>query len=123
MTEKLVRAYRGAITVDRDEETLVVEATQALLTEMLSRNTFDLDDVISVFFTTTPDVTSAFPALATRGIGFADIPLMCASEIAVPHALPRTIRVLLHAYSSQSRHDVNHVYLREATVLRGDLHD
>jgi len=49
MTEKLVRAYRGAITVDRDEETLVVEATQALLTEMLSRNTFDLDDVISVF--------------------------------------------------------------------------
>ena len=72
-------------------------------------------------FTTTVDLTSAFPAAGARGIGFGDVPLLCASEINVPGAKPRCVRILLHAYSPRPRSELRHVYLRDAQSLRDDL--
>ncbi|MGH8987671.1 MAG: chorismate mutase, partial [Acidimicrobiales bacterium] len=90
-------------------------------TEMLARNGLALDDVISVIFTSTPDLVSMFPAAAARGIGFGAVPLLCASEIPVPGAMARVIRVLLHATTERSSSDLRHVYLHGAQVLRDDL--
>jgi chorismate mutase len=97
------------------------EAVVELVTHMLQRNDCAVDDVISVIFTATPDLTSAFPAAAARDLGFAEVPLLCASEIDVSGALQRVVRVLMHADLDRPRGDVQHVYLRGAEVLRQDL--
>jgi chorismate mutase len=121
MTNLLVRALRGATTVSNDDAEEIAVATRELLVAMLEGNDIDHEDIISVFFTTSPDLTAAFPAAAARGIGFQTVPLICASEIAVPGAKPLCIRVMMHAYSSRSRADIRHVYLRDAQSLRDDL--
>lgn len=116
-----VRAIRGATQVEADDRDQILEATTELVTEVMSRNELTTDDVISVLFTATPDLTSEFPALAARKLGFHEVPLLCASEIAVPHALPRVIRLMAHVEVDRPRADVQHVYLRGATALRLDI--
>lgn len=121
MTSALIRGLRGATTCAADTPELIAEATQELLRAMMARNGLDHDDVVSVLFTTSPDLTSAFPATGARGVGFGDVPLLCASEINVPGAMPRCVRVLMHVYTSRAREDLRHVYLRGAQTLRDDL--
>jgi chorismate mutase len=96
-------------------------AVVELLLAMLERNALTEADLISVLFTATPDLTCMFPAAAAREAGLADVPLICATEIDVDGALPRTVRILMHVETSQARADVTHVYLRGAEVLRQDL--
>ncbi len=116
-----VRAIRGAVQVDADERDQVLEATAELVSEVMRRNALETDDVISVLFTATPDLKSEFPALAARKLGFTDVPLMCATEIAVPRALPRVVRLMAHVETDRPRSDLQHVYLRGAQALRLDI--
>jgi chorismate mutase len=116
-----VLAVRGAIQVDADDRDQILEATAELVTEVMTRNAITTDDVISVIFTATPDLTAEFPALAARKLGFHEVPLLCASEIDVPRALPRVIRLMAHIATDRPRSDVQHVYLRGATALRIDI--
>lgn len=116
-----VLAVRGAIQLGRDDPAEVATGTRELLTEVLRRNGFDADDLISIVFTVTPDLTSCFPAGAARDLGLTDVPLLCATEIAVPGALPRVVRLLAHVESDHPRAAVRHVYLRGAAQLRPDL--
>jgi len=88
---------------------------------MLQGNGLTSDDVISVFFTCTPDIVSDFPAAAARQLGFGSVPLMCAQEMAVPGALSMVVRVMMHTEMDCPRDTVAHVYLHEAVSLRRDL--
>lgn len=116
-----VRAIRGAVQVDGNERAAILDGTTDLVTEVMTRNGLVPDDVISVVFTTTPDLTAEFPALAARKIGFHDVPLLCASEIAVPGAMPRVVRLLMHVETAKPRSELEHVYLRGAVALRLDI--
>jgi monofunctional chorismate mutase len=116
-------AIRGATSVDHDDPRDIYDATRELLESIVERNWLDVDEIISVWFTVTPDLTSAFPALAAREIGWVDVPLLCASEIPVAEAMPRVIRVLMEIEPRAPRRLENHVYLRDAVALRPDLHD
>jgi chorismate mutase len=116
-----MRAIRGATQLSADDHAEMVEATVELLQQMLDRNGLGSEDLISVIFTATPDLVCGFPAAAARDIGFGDVPLLCATEIAVAGAPERIIRVLMHADTDQSRDLIQHVYLRGAEVLRQDL--
>ena len=116
-----VRAVRGAIQVDEDDRQQVLDATTELLQAILERNALTQEDLISVVFTATPDLTSEFPAYAARQMGFVDVPLLCAGEIDVPGAMPRVLRVLAHVETDRPRSDVHHVFLRGAAALRRDL--
>ena len=116
-----VRGLRGATTVDEDTVAQVTERSQELMRELMSSNGLVEDDIISVLFTATADVTSAFPATAIREIGFGAVPLLCAAEIAVPGSMPLCIRVLLHVHTTRSRHEIRHIYLHGAQGLRDDL--
>jgi chorismate mutase len=107
--------------VDADERDLILEATTELVTEVMRRNGLSTDDVISVLFTATPDLNAEFPALAARKLGFHEVPLLCASELDVPHALPRVIRLMAHIETDKPRSEMQHVYLRGATALRLDI--
>jgi chorismate mutase len=116
-----VRALRGATTCDLDEPNHVAERTVTLLTEMFRRNGVHHDDLISIVFTTTGDLVSAFPATAARTIGLGDVPLLCAQEIPVPGSMERCIRVLAHLTTERAREQLHHVYLERAISLRDDL--
>jgi len=116
-----VRAVRGATTVAADDPTLIREAVTELLETILNDNDIVPADVISAVFTATPDLVSEFPAHAARLFGWTDIPLLCAQELPVHGALPRCIRVMLHAETRRQRSEIRHVYLRDAILLRADL--
>lgn len=117
----VVRAVRGAIQVDRDDPADILTGTRELLTEVLRHNELAQTDLISIVFTLTPDLTSCFPARAARDLGLADVPLLCATEVDVPGALPRVVRLLAHVESDRPRSAVRHIYLRGAIRLRPDL--
>jgi chorismate mutase len=116
-----VRAIRGAVQVDADERAAILEGTTELVSEVMGRNGLVTDDVISVLFTATQDLSAEFPALAARKLGFQEVPLMCATEIPVPGALPRVVRLMMHVETGLSRREVQHVYLRGAAALRLDI--
>lgn len=116
-----VRALRGATQVDQDDRDAIIEATAELVTAVLERNQLSADDLISIIFTTTPDLVAEFPAYAARLTGLTDVPFLCASEIAVPDSMPRVIRLMAHVDAAFSREQARHVYLRGAAALRTDL--
>jgi chorismate mutase len=118
-----MRAVRGAITVERDAAEQVIAATRELLTALAERNSITPERVVSAIFTVTPDITSEFPARAARELGWVEVPLLCAMEIATPGGLARCIRVLLHVETELPRSALRHVYLRGARALRPDLDD
>lgn len=118
-----IRGLRGATTVDADTTEQVTARIQELMRELMARNELDEDDIVSAIFTATSDVVCMFPATAARGIGFGAVPLLCASEIDVPGATPRCLRVLLHVTTERDRAHMHHVYLHGAKGLRDDLPD
>lgn len=116
-----LRAIRGATQVERDTPDDIAEATTELLRAMLADNRLVEAALLDAVFTCTPDLRSAFPAEAARGLGWRDVPMLCTQELDVEGALPRCIRVLLRAEIGIPRMDVRHVYLRGARSLRPDL--
>lgn len=106
--------------MDADTAEAIIASTTELLAEVLARNGLATDDLISIIFTCTPDLTAEFPAVAAREAGLTTIPLLCASEIPVPGSLGKCIRVMLHCTVPADRR-IEHVYLREARRLRPDL--
>ncbi len=117
-----VRGLRGATTVEQNVAAEILAATSELLQELLSANGITTyEEIVSAVFTTTPDVNAVFPAEAARSLGMSQVPLLCASEIAVPHSMPRCIRILLHVNTDQPQSAMKHVYLREAKRLRPDM--
>ena len=116
-----LQALRGAITCDANTKSEITDKTQQLVQELIARNGLDHDDLVSIIFTATEDLTAEFPATAARGLGLGDIPLLCARELTIDGKLPRVIRVLVHCYTSRPRDGLHHVYLGAARALRDDL--
>jgi chorismate mutase len=117
-----VRGIRGATSAATDTREEILEATRELLGEMLRANGIDqFDDIASILFTTTTDLTATFPAEAARELGMNFVPLLCASEIDVPGRLPRCVRVLIHVNTEKPAREISHTYLREAKALRPDM--
>ena len=116
-----VRALRGATTLDEDTSDQMHVRVKALVAALFERNGIDHDDLISVLFTATDDIHSAFPALAARKFGLGDVPLICARELDIDGGTPRCIRVMIHFTTGKARDELHHVYLEGARGLRDDL--
>ncbi|MBW3662944.1 MAG: chorismate mutase [Actinobacteria bacterium] len=116
-----VRAIRGATTLERDERGHLIARTQELMAAVLERNALTEDDLISLVFTATEDIRSAFPAEAAREAGTTHVPLLCARELAVETGIARCVRVLVHCYTTRGPTELRHVYLHGARQLRTDL--
>ncbi len=119
--ERLMRGVRGAITVEANTARAIHEATRALLTEMVRANRIETGAIAAVIFTLTPDLDAAFPAEGARQMGWTAVPLLSCSEIAVPGALGRCLRILMLVSTQRAQDEIAHVYLRGAEVLRPDL--
>jgi chorismate mutase len=113
-------AVRGATRAAANDADKVVEATEELMRELMSRNGLTADQMVSCIFTSTHDLNAEFPAVAARNLGLDTVPLLCAQEIDVPGSMRSVVRVLVHYYAPAD-HTPAHAYLGEAQELRSDL--
>jgi chorismate mutase len=120
MSERLY-AVRGATTVARNDVNAILDATEELLRELMTRNELDAEHMVSCIFTSTDDLNAEFPAVAARRLGLDQVPLLCNRELDVPGAMRGVIRVLVHYYAPGG-HSSTHTYLGDAQRLRADLH-
>lgn len=114
-------SIRGAITVQENTKQDILDSTKILLLAILENNQLKTEDVISIYFTGTKDLTAVYPAVAAREIGLTECSLICAQEMYIEGSLNMCIRVLLHVNSKHCQKDAKHVYLREAKSLRPDI--
>lgn len=117
----MLRGARGAITVEADTTAAILEATTELLRTLIMTNGIREEDVASVLFTTTPDLTACYPARAARDLGWRQVALMGFQEMHVPDGLKLCIRVLIHWNTDTPQAGVRHAFLRGAAALRPDL--
>lgn len=116
-----LRGIRGAIQVEKNEKDCILKAAKELITKVASENHLKKEEVVSVFFTATPDINAEFPAYVLREIGWKYIPVLCAQEIDVPKAMKKVIRILIHVYTSKKQEEINHQYLGPTIYFRPDL--
>jgi chorismate mutase len=115
------RGIRGATTVENNSREEILIATKELLQLLIQKNALKIEDIASAIFSLTQDLDAEFPAVAARGLGWTDVPLMCTREIPVPNSLKSCIRVLIHVNTEQSAEAIQHVYIRGAVNLRPDI--
>ena len=116
-----VYAVRGAAQTERNDRESILETTDELIRELMVRNDLDPAHMISCILTCTDDLNAEFPAVAARGAGLDTVPLLCTREMAVPGAMERVIRAMVHYYAPAG-HEPAHTYLGAARQLRSDLH-
>jgi chorismate mutase len=123
MNEKGVwlRGVRGAIRVEKNERAEILKATKILLEKIINENLIKIENIVSIFFTTTEDLNAEFPAYALREMGWKYVPALCAKEINVPDSMRGVIRVLVHAYVNKKQNEIKHQYLGETIKFRSDL--
>jgi chorismate mutase len=114
------RGIRGATTTEENTAEAILAATRELLELVVEANDLKTEDVASAIFTTTPDLTTAFPAQAAREVGWQNVALLDTQEMPVPGSLERCIRVLIHWNTGKSAAEIKHVYLKGAQALRPD---
>jgi chorismate mutase len=120
-----VRGIRGATTVDTDTPACIVDATRELLAGIIEQNAIEPDDVAGAWFTTTPDLSSEFPAVAARQLGWVDAALLCGQELDVPfdnpRSIPRCVRVMILLNTERTQQEMHHLYLRGAKAIQEEL--
>ncbi|SET90272.1 chorismate mutase [Salinibacillus kushneri] len=118
----MIRGIRGAATVSANEAEEIHIATRDLLLDVAEKNEIYPEDIVSVLISVTPDLNAAFPAKGMRMInGWTYVPVMCTTEIPVPNALEKCIRVMVTARTERKQQDIHHIYHGEAKQLRPDL--
>jgi len=117
----MLRGVRGATTVDADEYNEIINRVKELLQDLQQRNGIKPADIAAIIFSSTPDLTAAYPAAAARQLGWDAVPLFGTQEIANPNGVPKCIRVLILWNTNRDQASIQHSYLRGAAVLRPDL--
>ncbi len=117
----MTRGVRGAICASANSREAIFEATRQLLIHMFAKNDIEIADIAAVFITATRDLNADYPAYAVREMGLKLVPLMCATEIDVPGALQRVIRILILVNTDRPQDQIKHLYLGDAARLRPDL--
>ena len=117
-----MRGIRGAITVEKNSKEQIWQAARLLVTEILSQNELPAENIGAIIFSSTEDLTAAFPSTTIRQLpALKLIPLFDTREPAVENSLPLCIRVLILADTDTAQNKIRHVYLGGAKNLRPDL--
>lgn len=113
------KGIRGAITVEKNNETSIKEATIELLTGIVKANKIETSSISHVIFTMTEDLNASFPAKHARlNCGWKDVAMMCFNELNVSHSLKKCLRVLIVVNVSEN-FIPEFIYLKGASQLRG----
>lgn len=116
-----VSCIRGAITIDENTKDNIIKNTTDLLEQIIYENEIKIDDIISILFTATKDITKVYPAVSARNLGITNASLMCLQEMYVEDSLEMCIRVMVTVNTTKSQSQVKHIYLKNATILRPDI--
>ena len=117
-----LRGIRGAATVDENSREKIWLTARQLVTEILSRNELQAENIGAIIFSSTEDLTAAFPTAGVRQLpALSLIPLFDTREPAIENSLPMCLRVLILADVDKKQNEVRHVYLGGAKNLRPDL--
>ncbi len=118
-----LRGIRGAITVKENSEEEIYHAAQFLVTKIMSANMLSPSEVGAIIFSSTKDLTAAFPSTGVRKMsgGFHLVPLFDTVEPDVKNSLPMCVRVLILLDSDKAPEEIYHVYEGGAKNLRPDL--
>ena len=123
MNEKRLAAFRGAVCVENTAES-ITENVCLMCRQLFSLNKIQSEDIVSLQFTITDDITVLNPATALRrgnpGLDVTQVPLFCAQEAKIDGMMPLVIRALLTAYVDEGSERHN-VYLNGAEKLRPDF--
>lgn len=119
----MIYCIRGAITIEENTKQNIVENTTKLLNTIIKENNIKIEEIINVLFSSTKDITKAYPAVATRNIGITECAVMCFQEMYVEESLKMCIRVMLTIRTKMTCKDsVRHIYLKDAKKLRPDIY-
>ncbi|SHI70393.1 chorismate mutase [Dethiosulfatibacter aminovorans DSM 17477] len=114
-----MKTIRGAITADFNTEDDIRKSTVELLECIIEENSLNHDDIESIIFSVTNDLTKSYPAKHAREIGLENPTYMCMQEMHVEGSLRKCIRILMFARMDDRK--PNHIYLKNASRLRTDL--
>lgn len=110
-------AIRGAIDARNTIES-ISENTEKLLMQLLKDNKITQDNVVSLVFSLTRDLTAFNPATVARTrCGFTDTALFCVQEAEIDGAPQSIVRVLAFVEGLDKKNIVN-VYLGNAGNIR-----
>jgi chorismate mutase len=121
--EKRLYGVRGAVFAANTKDD-IIKAVDELFTRLFTENALIENDIVSIQFTITKDLTTCNPAAALRkssqGSKASKCALYCSQEPEIDGSSPRTIRTLITAYLPEGSVPV-HVYANGAEILRPDL--
>lgn len=117
----MVCCIRGAITSEENSKECIWSNTKLMLNEIIEENNLNIEDIVSILFTCTRDLDTAYPAVAARELGIVDAALMCVQELYVVGSLEMCIRVAVTVNVDKSQKDMKHIYLKGAQRLRPDI--
>ena len=113
-------ALRGATTSKGDTDCFIKDAVIELIQELITRNNLNKEDIISITFSVTKDLTSCFPAsIARKYFNFDKVALLDCQQMFVPNDINFCIRLLAFVYLESDIESV-HPYLNESAKLRPD---
>ncbi len=113
-------AIRGATTSKGDTDYFIKDAVIELIQELITRNNLNQENIISITFTVTKDLTSCFPAsIARKNFNFDKVSLLDCQQMFVPNDIKFCIRLLALVYLESDKQSV-HPYLNESAMLRPD---
>lgn len=114
-------AIRGATTIRSNISEDIKESSIELFEELLLINNINKNDIISILFSCTKDITASYPGKFIREkFDLKNVAIMHFNEMHVENSLKNCIRILIFA-NSNSLNNIQYVYLRGATKLRIDL--
>ncbi len=118
----MVKAVRGAVKFAADEKEKIKSRIQFLVSEIISENSIEENNIISIMFSVTKDIKSINPAAALRAGGsFDKTPLFCSQEPDTDGAMTRVVRVLVTFEHNESKKPLKNKYIDGAEKLRPDL--
>ena len=119
-TNYKLTAIRGATTSDEDTYTHIKIAVIELMNEFISLNDLKKENIISITFTSTKDLTDCFPAsIARTHFNFDSVAFLDCQQMFVPNDINLCIRMLALVNLKCERTPV-HPYLRGSSKLRPD---
>ena len=113
-------ALRGATTSKGDTDFFIKEAVIELIQALITQNDLNKENIISITFSVTKDLTSCFPAsIARKHFNFDNVALIDCQQMFVPDDIKFCIRLLALVYLESDKQSV-HPYLNESAMLRPD---
>ncbi len=122
MNKKLI-AVRGAVCSENTKEEITKNVC-TLFNQIVTLNSLSADDIVSVQFTLTKEITVLNPATALRlgdtVIDTKELALFCSQEAYIEGGMKNVIRLLVTTYAPENIEKHN-VYLNGAEKLRPDF--